>query len=48
MDEGPVIGLTHDGQELSFAAEQDEDGEITLVAADPWGTGDDLELLLER
>jgi hypothetical protein len=48
MDEDPVIGLTHDGQELSFAAEQDEDGEITLVAADPWGTGDDLELLLER
>lgn len=48
MDEDPVIGLTYDGQELSFAAEQDDDGQISLVAVDPWGTGDDLELVLER
>lgn len=48
LEEEPLIGLVYDDQDLIFRAREDGEGGVLLVADDPWGTGADLELVLER
>ena len=47
LDEAPVLGLRYGDSQISFLAVEDGP-DILLQAADPWGAGVDLEVLLSR